>query len=219
VLLCSGFPTQIGLGQALSALGLYRSGDPLSLSYVVLLSLADSVLLIGLIIGFLRAHGERPREVFFGGRPLLREAMAGFPMVFVAFAIALSVLLLVQLVAPWLHTVDRNPLQDLIASPRDAALFAIVVVVAGGIREELQRAFLLKRFEDHLGGPVVGVVVASVAFGAGHLLQGADAALATGLLGAFWGVTYLQRRSVMAPVVSHSGFNLLQLVQFIVIGR
>jgi membrane protease YdiL (CAAX protease family) len=63
------------------------------------------------------------------------------------------------------------------------------------------------------------VVTASVAFGAGHLLQGADAAIATGVLGAFWGIIYLRRRSVVAPVVSHSGFNLLQIVQFLMTGR
>jgi membrane protease YdiL (CAAX protease family) len=63
------------------------------------------------------------------------------------------------------------------------------------------------------------VVVASIAFGAGHFLQGADAAVATALLGAFWAVVYLRRRSTVAPMVSHSGFNLMQLAQFMVIGR
>ena len=66
---------------------------------------------------------------------------------------------------------------------------------------------------------MVGVVVASMAFGAGHLLQGADAAIATGALGAFWGLVYLRRRSVIAPVVSHSGFNLIQIAQFMLTGR
>jgi membrane protease YdiL (CAAX protease family) len=54
-----------------------------------------------------------------------------------------------------------------------------------------------------------------VAFGGGHLIQGKDAALATGLLGAFWGVVYLRRRSAVAPMVSHAGFNLLQIVPFL----
>jgi membrane protease YdiL (CAAX protease family) len=58
-----------------------------------------------------------------------------------------------------------------------------------------------------------------VAFGAGHLLQGADAALATGLLGAFWGVVYLWRRSCVAPMVSHAGFDLIQILQFLVVRR
>ena len=91
-------------------------------------------------------------------------------------------------------------------------------MIAGGIREELQRAFVLRRFERQLGGPLVGVIVASAAFGAGHRVQGADAAIATALLGAFWAVTYLRRRSVIAPVISHSGFNLLQLLQFATLG-
>jgi membrane protease YdiL (CAAX protease family) len=129
------------------------------------------------------------------------------------------VLITVQRVAPALHTVPRNPLQELLRSPRDASLFALVVVVAGGVREEIQRAFLLHRFERWLGGGVVGVIVTSAAFGAGHGLQGVDAAIATSLLGAFWGVVYLRRRSCVAPMVSHSGFDLVQIVQFLVVRR
>ena len=39
--------------------------------------------------------------------------------------------------------------------------------------------------------------------------------LVTGLLGAFWGVVYLRRRSAVAPMVSHAGFDLLQILQFV----
>ena len=41
----------------------------------------------------------------------------------------------------------------------------------------------------------------------------------TGLLGAFWGIVYLRRRSVVAPLVSHAGFDLLQIAQFLMAGR
>jgi len=121
---------------------------------------------------------------------------------------------LIQQVAPWLHTVPTNPMQNFVRTPRDAAAFAVIAVVAGGLREEVQRAFLLRRFERWLGGGRVGVIVTSVAFGLGHKIQGLDAAVATSLLGGFWAFIYLRRRSVVAPVVSHSGFNLLQLAQF-----
>jgi membrane protease YdiL (CAAX protease family) len=140
-------------------------------------------------------------------------------MILVALAIAIAVLVAVQRFAPSLHTVPHNPLQELLRSPRDASLFALVVLVAGGVREEIQRAFLLHRFEQFLGGGTTGVIVTSVAFGAGHLLQGVDAAVATGLLGAFWGVIYLRRRSCAAPIVSHSGFDLVQILQFLLAGR
>jgi membrane protease YdiL (CAAX protease family) len=132
--------------------------------------------------------------------------------------ITIAVLLTIQLVAPSLHTVDHNPLEDLIGTPRNILIFGVVVVIAGGVREEVQRAFLLHRFDRWLGGGTIGVIVVSVSFGLGHLLQGVDAAIATGLLGAFWGVIYLRRRSAIAPIVSHSSFNLLQIGQFL-LGR
>ena len=97
--------------------------------------------------------------------------------------------------------------------PLGVPMPTLFAIVAGGVREEIQRAFLLHRFETWLGGAPLGLLITSAAFGAGHLLQGADAAVATGLLGMFWGVIYLRRRSVIAPMVSHAGFDLLQIAQ------
>jgi membrane protease YdiL (CAAX protease family) len=99
-----------------------------------------------------------------------------------------------------------------------AALFGVVAIVAGGIREELQRAFLLQRFERHLGGATVGVVVLSTAFGLGHVMQGWDAVIATGTLGAFWAVLYLRRRSSIAPIISHAGFNSIEVLRVAIWG-
>jgi membrane protease YdiL (CAAX protease family) len=221
VVLCSDYPTQFALTATFAALG-FRPQDPsgaLNLAFVMVLSLADTVFLVGLMFLFLAAHGEDARDVFLGGKPAIQEARAGIPLIFVAFGIALVVLLGVRALAPWLHTVEHNPLQDLMRTPRDAVMFAGLVVVAGGVREELQRAFLLHRFERSLGGSTVGVVVTSTAFGLGHLVQGVDAVLATALLGVFWGIVYLRRRSVLAPMISHSGFDLLQVAQFLATGR
>ena len=221
VLLCSDYLTQIGLGGTLITLGYspLQADGGFSLQYVVLLSLIDTVLLVGLILLFLRIHGEHPRTVLFGSRSLVREAVAGVGLTLVAFGIAVAVLGIILQFAPQLHTVANNPLQALMRNPRDIVIFAVVVVLAGGVREELQRGFLLHRFEQWLGGRWVGLVVTSAAFGFGHLTQGVDATIATALLGAFWGVVYLRRRSVMAPIVSHSGFNLLQLLQYLAFGR
>jgi membrane protease YdiL (CAAX protease family) len=220
VILCSDYPTQAALAATFTALGYGPFGPDgnLRVDFVVLLSLVDTAVLVGLILFFLRAHRERPRELFLGSRPVAGEVLLGlWPLTMVALMIGIGLMALIQRYAPSLHTVDRNPLEALVQTPRDLWLFAIVVVVAGGIREELQRAFLLRRFELWLGGPIFGVFAASVAFGAGHLIQGIDAAIATGTLGAFWGLVYLRRRSVVAPVVSHSGFNLVEIVQFLVV--
>jgi membrane protease YdiL (CAAX protease family) len=220
VLLCSDYPTQLALASTFAAFG-YRPmvNGHLNVSYVASLSLLDTALLLGLILLFLRAHGEHPREVFLGTRSPWTETLIGLPLTVAATAIAIVILGAIRLLAPSLHDVAQNPLQALMHSRRDALVFGIVVVVAGGIREEVQRVFLLRRFEVWLGGAGVGIVVTSVLFGAGHQLQGTDVAIATGVLGAFWAAVYLLRRSSVASIVSHSGFNLLRIGQFLITGR
>jgi membrane protease YdiL (CAAX protease family) len=220
VLICSDYLTQSAIGGTLLALG-YRPlvNGRLNIVYVVVLSLGDTLLLIALILLILMTHGERPRDVLFGPRSVALEFAIGIPLIVAALAIGAAVLLSIQRWAPSLHTVVNNPLQDMLRSPRDAWWFAFVVLAAGGVREEIQRAFLLHRFNVWLGGPAVGLAVTSVAFGAGHLMQGADATIATGLLGAFWGVIYLRRRSCVAAMVSHAGFDLVQIAQFLAVGR
>lgn len=214
VLLCSGFPTQLIITLGLAAVGIsaYGAGGRLSLAYVVWLSLIDTVLVVGLAVLFLLARGERPADVFLGRRAVPRELGLGVSLVPIAFLLVLAVALVIDRLAPGLRSPDGNPLEALLRRAVDIATFGGVAVLAGGIREELQRAFVLHRFEQHLGGATLGLLLFSMAFGVGHAIQGWDAAIITGLLGAFWGVVYLWRRSVMAPAVCHALFNLVEVV-------
>lgn len=215
VLLCSSLPTQLIITIALTALGMpARDGDQLSLPFVFVLSLTDTVVLIALMVMLTRAHGESVSTLWLGDRPIAREALVGIGLVPVAVLMVGLLIGSLRQIAPWLHDVETNPLETLASGgPVDAAMFAVIAIVAGGLREELQRAFLLRRFEQHLGGALVGVVVLSVAFGLGHLMQGRDAAVATGILGAFWAVVYVRRRSSVAPIVSHAGFNSIEVLR------
>ncbi len=217
VILCSGFPTQFLLVLVLTGAGLPAVGEngDLSLAYIMILSFADAAIVIGLVLTLLRLHGQSARSLFFGRRPHRREAFLGLLLVPVGVGFVLGGLAFVQQYAPWLRNVPENPLEALIRTPRDTALFVLVAIVAGGLREELQRAFILDRFERHLGGSVLGLILFSIAFGAGHTLQGWDAAIMTGLLGAFWGAVYLARRSIVAPVICHAGFNLAEIARHV----
>ena len=82
VLLCSDYPTQAALGVTLAAIGYtpYGADGQLRVSFVVTLSLVDTVMLVGLIVFFLVAHGERPRDVFLGSRPIAQEVSYGVPL-------------------------------------------------------------------------------------------------------------------------------------------
>ena len=213
--LCSGFPTQLAVAAGLVLAGVTAAGGgggALSLEYVVALSLADTVLLVGLIAFFLRRHGEQPATVFLGGRPQLPELRLGLLLVPAVVVFATATLWLLHTVWPAVANVPDNPIEALIRSPRDALILLVVAVVAGGIREEVQRAFILRRFEQRLGGGWLGLAVFSIAFGLGHYVQGWDAAIVTALLGAIWGALFLLRRSVVAAIVSHAGFNATEIM-------
>ena len=220
VILCSGFPTQIVIITVLATFGMQpRLADGrFNASFVIALTLLDTLLLVGLICFFFRAHRESIREHLFGSRRLGRETLFGLALIPASFGVMAVTLLLVHLVAPSLRNVLHNPLAELARTRSDALVFAFVVVIAGGVREEIQRGFILRRFEQYLGGGLAGVTIFSLMFGLGHLEQGRNVAIATAVLGAFWGLVFLRRRSIAGPMVAHAGFNLLQVLNFLVNG-
>lgn len=212
VFLCSGFPTQFVLALLLGAAGFAATVEgELSLFYVVTLSFVDSILIAGLVVCFLHARRESVRDLLLGDRPARPEVVLGLCLTPLLLLGATGGVLLLRWLAPSLNNVPDNPFAALVDTPVRAALFAVVAVVAGGLREELQRAFILRRFEQHLGGGWLGLIVFSTAFGIGHVVQGWDTAILTGSLGIVWGALYLTRRSAVASIVSHAGFNLTQI--------
>jgi membrane protease YdiL (CAAX protease family) len=215
ILICSGYPTQIMLGALVQAIGIspLTANGSLSARFVFALSLADTLVLVALIWWLLVRNGERPRDIFLGRRRIAEEAAVGVLSVPFVITLVLILSLVIQAFAPFLRTVPVNPLEGMLGTQTGLLAFLFVVIIAGGLREELQRAFLLHRFRHDLGRAGAGLVVTSLAFGLGHTLQGWDAAILTGALGATWGVIYLTRGSAIAPIVSHSLFNSSELLR------
>ena len=214
ILLCSSVPTQLAISQILRALGVPPSEATGIFAQLVL----DTFIVVGLMVAILRAHGERPSAVWRGRARAGREVMVGFataPLLFFGSAIFLNAL---RLFFPSLHNVPNNPLERLANNAQQSVVFAVVAILAGGIREELQRGFMLSRFEKYLGGGGVGLVITSAFFGFLHGIQGRDAMVVTGCLGAFWAAMYLTRRSAIGPISSHALFDTLQILRLAVGG-
>jgi membrane protease YdiL (CAAX protease family) len=215
VIAVSGIPTQAAIALVLIVgFGMpYRNETGFLLPFFATLSLLDTAVVFALIRLFLRLSRERPADVFLGARPVRGELIRGLLLVPVVFLGVTGLVLALRTLAPWMHTVEDNPLEAFLTSPGHAAVFLVVVIVAGGMREELQRAFILHRFEQHLGGIRLGLLIFTLVFGALHLDQGVDVAVAVGALGLVWGLVYVKRRSAVLPIVNHAGFNALQVAQ------
>lgn len=217
VIICSGYPSQILLMLVLRGFGMHMktTAGLWSPPFIFTLSLIDAALVIGLVLFFLRAHHESAWSVLFGGGHLLREAVLGIAVLPAIFMFAVLVLVTILRFAPHLHNVLHNPLEDMLRNRGDALMFAAVVMIAGGVREEIQRGFIIHRFGQYLGGAGWGVALYSVVFGLGHWEQGTDAMIVTAALGAAWALLYVVRGSIVASMVSHAGFNLGQLLKYL----
>ncbi|MBA3888439.1 MAG: hypothetical protein H0X67_22350, partial [Acidobacteria bacterium] len=132
VILCSGFPTQVALIIALRGLGfeMQTPDGGLSPAFIFTLSLLDAALILGFVFLFLRSHREPARQVLLGWRPPLREAAVGIAFLPFVFVVVVVILGLILTIAPQLHNVPRNPLEDLLSTRTDAFIFAVVVMVA-----------------------------------------------------------------------------------------
>ena len=94
------------------------------------------------------------------------------------------------------------------STPREARVFGAVAVTAGICEEILYRGYLLWYLQS-LVPRGVAIVAAVVAFGVAHAYQGGRGIFGSGLAGAFAMAVYLLTGSLIAPILLHATFDLV----------
>lgn len=174
------------------------------------------------VVGILLRLGGEP---FAGALGLHREGWKGRVMAGLGFGVVLFLLFNV-----FLSNVMQQLLPDPPSNSRSIASFfntpanliawLPIGIFGGGVVEELERIFIITRFEQWLGrsGLIVGVMLSSFLFGIGHLYQGRGAAVATGLAGLTFALIYLRRRSAIEPIVAHAFSDVLAILGVTLMG-
>ncbi|MBI1745110.1 MAG: CPBP family intramembrane metalloprotease [Acidobacteria bacterium] len=185
--------------------------SPRILFYFLLL---DTILLLFTIYFFLRLR--RRNFVDLGLSTRAFGANIGYGLLSV-----LGLLLLTGVISAifkhWLPDLymTTNPMLEVIQSPTDLAYFLASGILAGGLREEIQRAFVLTRFKEYLFGALPGLIIWSVFFGYLHYtMQSLQGAVITGLIGFCLGLLFLWRHNLYGPIAGHAAFNTIQLIWF-----
>lgn len=99
--------------------------------------------------------------------------------------------------------------QQLFAGASVPAL--LLLSMAAGFGEEALFRGLLQPLFASFGGEIVGLLLASAAFGLAHALSRAYAVLA-GLIGVYLGVLYLATGNLMTPIITHATYDFIALL-------
>jgi membrane protease YdiL (CAAX protease family) len=196
---------------------IWRTGDQAGLlantrvlSGFLLLEAAVTFTLLYLVM---KAHGEKLRDFGLVWQRWRADVLFGLAIVPILFGVNAVVSLIFQTYFPKLLQ-EHNPLAELVRTPQDLALFIGTALIAGGIKEELQRAFILRRFQAFLGGANLGLIVWSVVFAIGHKVQGELGMTVAGIYGLIFGMIYLARGTLTAPIVAHGVYDAVALLGY-----
>jgi membrane protease YdiL (CAAX protease family) len=194
-------------GHRLGNLLLYDVGTVVG---VLMLEAALTLVFLALVM---KAHRETLEElglIWREWKPNLLIGLAVVPVLFLASAIISEAF---QVFLPK-YVNERNPLLDIVHTPHQLVLFVLSALVAGGVKEELQRALILTRFEQHLGGAKLGLAIWSIAFGLGHYLQGVVGVVVASVFGFIFGALYLVRGNLIAPMIAHGLYDALAILGY-----
>ena len=183
----------------------------INISLLVTYLLLESALTFLFLFILMKARGETLSALGLRWRNWKKHVLLGIIVAPCLLIVGVVTGVIFKLFLPE-YALEKNPLMDMISSPRQLVLFIVAVVVFGGVKEELQRAFILRRFIQHLGGAATGLVTWSLIFGAGHYAQGLEGVCAASILGFIFGILYLIRGNLILPITAHAFYNTLTLI-------
>ena len=190
------------------------SANPLSdAKFFCAFILLESGIALLLLTAIVRFHRETFLSLGLRWERWKFHLMIGLALVPFLFLINAAVAIFFKLYLPQ-YFIEKNPIIELIHTPQQLILIIFSALIAGGIKEELQRAFIITRFRRHLGGAGIGLVLWSIAFGLGHYVQGVQGIAVATLYGLIFGLLYILSGSLTAPIIAHGVYDALVLLAY-----
>jgi uncharacterized protein len=186
------------------------TSSAISTSIFLLIESGIAFLILAMLMN---QHQERLRDLGLQWKQWRPNVLTGIILVPFLFLINALIGFVFRVYFPKYY-LATNPLTEIIRTPLQLGLFIFSALIAGGIKEELQRAFILTRFRDYLGGSLTGLIVWSLAFGASHYVQHLQGMVVATIYGFILGLIYLISGSLIAPIVAHSIYDTLALLGY-----
>ena len=182
-----------------------------SLPRLALYTTGHGVVVLLIIVGLLRLSRETLRDLGFTSRQFGRQLGIGTLLGFGLFIVhQLLISPVINAILPASSAQGVN-LALLFGNVYQYPLWIFLAVFKGGLMEEGARIFGLTRFEKVFGksGLVIAAVIGSVVFGIGHLYQGVDSAIGTGIQAVLFILIYLRKRNALEVVAAHAVYDII----------
>jgi len=195
---------------------------PADFSRLVLNIVLVKAVVFGVIVALLWAGGESLRGLGFVSPRWLPAIARGILYGVVVFVV-LNVVLPTALNALLNLSGGENAgtLTTLFRDPANLLAWIPIGVIGGGMVEEIERAFIITRFEQWMGkqGLYLGLALSSVMFGVAHLYQSTATGMSAAVSGLVFGWIYLRRRSGIEAAASHAFADILGVIAATLLAR
>ncbi|MFO7965853.1 MAG: CPBP family intramembrane glutamic endopeptidase [Desulfobacterales bacterium] len=166
--------------------------------------------LLSLVLFFIWRNGEPFLSIGFTFKNIWREAALGV-------VLFIPIMLIMAAVEAALRagglSVPQTAPTFLVPSGTFQIGLAVVFLIVVAVSEEvIFRGYLIKRFASFSNSPIIALFISSAIFAVGHGYQRTGGMLGVGVLGLIFGVVYLWRRSLTAPIVMHFIQNFLGII-------
>lgn len=167
-------------------------------------SIFHNIGLVGLIFFFLWRNGEPFQSLGWNFKNGWRDIGLGL-LIFLPLIFGIVVLDIVLKAAGLTAPLETLP-SFLAASAKvkKELLLAFLFVVDTALAEEIIfRGYLILRFKAITASPAAAVLLSAAIFALGHGWKGAAGVVTMGFVGLFYGLVYLRRQSLVAPMIMH----------------
>lgn len=175
--------------------------ENLTFSLVAGSTILSDIPLLCLILYFVWRNGETFPAIGLTLKNGWKEALIGV-------ALYIPLVFLMTFVKQGIHAAGLSSLQKvpsfLSPSGWDQIGLALLLLIVVAISEEtIFRGYLIRRFTTVSGNPAIALVLSTVVFAAGHGYERSGGVAGVFILGFIFGLIYLWRKSLVAPMVMH----------------
>lgn len=159
------------------------------------------IALVCLILFFIWRNNEPARVIGLTLKNGFVEAALGIALFIPFFYFAAGVERLARLAG--LSSPSSSPSFLTPKGTADVILAVFLVIVVAISEETMFRGYLMRRLSASTGSVVVGLFLSAVVFSIGHGYEGSAGVVTVGVMGLIFGIVYLWRKSLIAPMTMH----------------